>query len=85
MTQNLPKRDLPERRNQGVKMVWHDAPGVQMISGAVSREKTTFQASGTLRLGENALAVAGIEQCMKSGGVFAVEESSVGFREVIWG
>jgi hypothetical protein len=85
MTQNLPKRDLPERRNQGVKMVWHDAPGVQMISRAGSREKTTFQASGTLRLGEHALAVASIEQCMKSGGVFAVEKGSVGFREVIGG
>lgn len=56
-----------------------------MISGAVSGEETTFQASGTLRLGEHAFAVAGIEQRMKAGGVFAVEKGSVGFREVIGG
>jgi hypothetical protein len=54
-------------------MVWHDAPGVEMISRAVSGEETTFQASGTLRLGEHALAVPGIKQRMKAGGVFSVE------------
>jgi len=58
--------------DEGVEVIGHDAPGVELIGGAVAGEESRDKEVGAGGAGEEAFAVAGVEQLMELVGELAV-------------
>lgn len=72
MTQDFAQSDFVGRFDQGMEMIGHHAPGIKMISFAVSGEQTSDQKIGAGFRGEHAVTMACIQQIVKLGRKLAV-------------
>ena len=87
MTQDYAESDFFGRFDQGMKMIGHHAPGIEMVSLAVSGEQTSDQKIGAGFLCEHAVTMACIQQIVKLGRKLAVIGFSLLVRqavEIVW-
>ncbi len=72
MTKDFAQSDFFGRFDQGMKMIGHHVPGIEMVSFAVSGEQTSDQKIGAGFRGEHAVTMACIQQIVKFGCKLAV-------------
>lgn len=83
MTQDFAQSDFFGRFDQGMEMIRHHAPGIEMVSFVVSGEQTSDQKIGGGFHGERAVTMACIQQIVKLGRKLAVIGFSLLVRQVV--